>query len=493
VTGFLNRIGAFFTASKFHCPTAFEILGLFTNKGREVPISLTRYRVDRLHGFKDFEIPIQNNRLVIVGENGSGKTTMINLLYLFLSRQWARLANYDFRAVTVQLNEEEFVLTKGHLQAKLRPKPLFKFPMTISRKLRFRRIADDLVLNPDIYDLRATAHQFGVTESALKQWIEESRTPGPERELATEFQQLSKRLGEIINDQILYLPTYRRIEQDLNTIFPNVDLSELHGQLEERQGGTEFVELVEFGMEDVVDNIKRKMGELKDDERNRLTNLTGSYLREVISGEYRDFKVEEIEMLQPEAVDSILNRIAEDILPQNDKDRMRLILREIHSSGQLNFDQQVIAHFLLKLLQVNAALRESEADVRRFTELCNTYLRSTGKEVVFDNNEFKLFVVSHDTTENEGTSNIELRFLSSGEKQIVSVFSHLLLSGIDKAFVLIDEPELSLSVPWQKMFLPDIFHTQQCSGLIAVTHSPFIFQNEFDGYAHSLTEFRERA
>lgn len=455
-------------------------------------ISLTRFRVDQLHGFKNFDIPIRNNRLVLVGENGSGKTTVINLLYLFLSRQWERLANYQFGAIQVQLNEQEFVLTKRHLQARLRSKPHFRLPLVGVRRMRFRRIAEDLLSHPEIFDLRATAHQLGIPEPALKQWIEESRAPGPDKELASEFQELSKRLGDMVHDQILYLPTYRRIEQDLNTIFPNIDLSELHEQLEDRQGGTEFVELVEFGMEDVVGNIERKMGELKDDERSRLTNLTGSYLREVISGEYRDFKIEEIEMLQPDAVDSILNRIAEDILPKSDKDRMRLLLREIHSSQQLTFDQQVIAHFLLKLLQVNAALRESEANVRRFTEICNAYLNSTEKEVVFDNNEFKLAVVSHDTAEEGTVSNILLRFLSSGEKQIVSVFSHLLLSGIEKAFVLLDEPELSLSVPWQKMFLPDIFHTQQCSGIIAVTHSPFIFKNEFDDYAHSLTEFRER-
>jgi hypothetical protein len=243
-------------------------------------------------------------------------------------------------------------------------------------------------------------------------------------------------------------------------------------------------------MEDVVNNINSKMSDLKDDERNRLSKLTGSYLREVISGEYKAFAVEEIEQLNPEAINSILNRIGEDILPQRDKDRMRSILGEIRAKRSLDHDQQVIAHFLLKLLQVNDALRQSEANVRRFAEICNKYLGSTGKQVIFDNTDFKLSVVGPAVSANDtGHANIALRVLSSGEKQIVSLFSHLLLSGIDKAFVLIDEPELSLSVPWQKTFLPDIFETSQCSGLIAVTHSPFIFQNEFDSYAHSLNEF----
>jgi len=84
---------------------------------------------------------------------------------------------------------------------------------------------------------------------------------------------------------------------------------------------------------------------------------------------------------------------------------------------------------------------------------------------------------------------IRLSDLSSGEKQIVSLFSHLYLSGQSRYFVLIDEPELSLSVPWQKRFLIDIKNGDFCSGLIAVTHSPFIYANELKAYAHSLGEF----
>ena len=84
---------------------------------------------------------------------------------------------------------------------------------------------------------------------------------------------------------------------------------------------------------------------------------------------------------------------------------------------------------------------------------------------------------------------IELDQLSSGEKQIVSLFSHLYLSEENQYFVMIDEPELSLSVPWQRQFLVDIKKGVFCSGLIAVTHSPFIYDNDLDKYAHGLGEF----
>ena len=54
---------------------------------------------------------------------------------------------------------------------------------------------------------------------------------------------------------------------------------------------------------------------------------------------------------------------------------------------------------------------------------------------------------------------------------------------------MIDEPELSLSVPWQKRFLVDIHNANFCEGIVAVTHSPFIFENELEPYVHGVGEF----
>lgn len=48
---------------------------------------------------------------------------------------------------------------------------------------------------------------------------------------------------------------------------------------------------------------------------------------------------------------------------------------------------------------------------------------------------------------------IDLIQLSSGEKQIVSIFSKLYLESDEKSIIIIDEPELSLSLEWQKMLL----------------------------------------
>jgi predicted ATPase len=45
--------------------------------------------------------------------------------------------------------------------------------------------------------------------------------------------------------------------------------------------------------------------------------------------------------------------------------------------------------------------------------------------------------------------------LSSGEKKILAIFSAVLL-GEQDGILLIDEPELSLSIPWQDRLVEDI-------------------------------------
>ena len=87
---------------------------------------------------------------------------------------------------------------------------------------------------------------------------------------------------------------------------------------------------------------------------------------------------------------------------------------------------------------------------------------------------------------------INFQDLSSGEKQIVSLFSHLCLDKNEKVFVFIDEPELSLSVDWQKTFLPDIVKSPKFVGLLATTHSPFVFDNDLENSVHGINEFVKR-
>ena len=75
-----------------------------------------------------------------------------------------------------------------------------------------------------------------------------------------------------------------------------------------------------------------------------------------------------------------------------------------------------------------------------------------------------------------------LNSLSSGEQQELLLHYDLLFRVPSNTIVLIDEPELSLHVAWQKKFLPDLLKIVQLSNFDALvaTHSPFVVGDRTD-------------
>lgn len=67
-----------------------------------------------------------------------------------------------------------------------------------------------------------------------------------------------------------------------------------------------------------------------------------------------------------------------------------------------------------------------------------------------------------------------LEDLSSGERNLLSIFTTLLIEGRKHQFIIIDEPEISLSLNWQRIFLPLIHRFSRDTQIIVASHSPSI-------------------
>src|SRR5262245_8384543 len=78
--------------------------------------TLNRFQVIGLHGSHTMDVRLADNKLVLVGENGTGKSTFVNLMYYFLTKQWNRLHEYQFERLQATFGDQELVLTPEHLQ-----------------------------------------------------------------------------------------------------------------------------------------------------------------------------------------------------------------------------------------------------------------------------------------------------------------------------------------------------------------------------------------
>jgi predicted ATP-dependent endonuclease of OLD family len=77
--------------------------------------TVTGIEITGLHGYKNIAIKINSNRIVLVGGNGIGKTTVMNLLYYFLTAQWKRLSEYDFETIVVEINQKKHLVKREEI------------------------------------------------------------------------------------------------------------------------------------------------------------------------------------------------------------------------------------------------------------------------------------------------------------------------------------------------------------------------------------------
>lgn len=449
--------------------------------------AITRFEISKLHGHKNYDLRLEDNTLILVGENGAGKTTILRLFYYLLSGQWSSIARFKFDELAITIGNSRHSLKYSEFSKplqKIDQRFLRRLPTEVRRRLMIlMEQHEGRLFTPEMERLCA---DYGIPYQYILREIDLF-----DSDAGKGSEELKRTLEEIrssLNSQLLYLPTYRRIEQELNLIFKGLDERELRHQrslLSVARGENTFVELIEFGMKDVDADIERTLSQLTTFARESLNNLTFGYLGDIVERQYEAVNLKNIKRVSEQTIDSILNRIQEHILSTKNKKHLREIINEAKASDKQSEHAQVICHYFSKLMNFQTQIEKKEAQITSFCGVCNEYM--VDKEFKYDTTNFKFSILprGHGTKPSE----IGLHNLSSGEKQIVSLFSHLYLSGGSSFFVLIDEPELSLSVPWQRRFLLDIQKGKFCSGLVAVTHSPFIYDNDLRRYARGLGEF----
>ena len=141
----------------------------------------------------------------------------------------------------------------------------------------------------------------------------------------------------------------------------------------------------------------------------------------------------------------------------------------------------LIPSTLDQLISLNKQ-NKGDDNLIKLIQLCNSYL--LGVKLYFS----KTTVIS---IRNQITDEIvDLDQLSSGEKQLVYFFLKVYFSIAPCVYVLFDEPELSIPIEWQRKLLKDLTQFNKISFLLAITHSPFIFDNEYDEFTSGINIYK---
>jgi hypothetical protein len=124
----------------------------------------------------------------------------------------------------------------------------------------------------------------------------------------------------------------------------------------------------------------------------------------------------------------------------------------------------------------NDEVRTAMDPVERYRTSVNGFLSDSGKELMFDDSGNLRVAIREDPHPRPITA------LSSGERQLVVILTHLAFNPQAKRanILIIDEPELSLHLRWQELFVDAIVSASQDIQLILATHSPSIILGRHD-------------
>lgn len=445
---------------------------------------LRRFSLHGLHGYKDLSIDCTGDASIVLAENGVGKTTLLNTLYALLSGRISRLASLSFREAILQFDDVVIEFSRdlafktsdpGDYRALIGRKP--------ARELMEYVSAEHLT---DLLRLYAEGSKAEVRRSSTLQRIYRG-SPWDYEEIfmrldrlrslmydSTYIAQFREKVAAAMGQStVLYLPTYRRIEATFDDMRVPRTTSQRANPEEDEDNSDQ---LIYFGLNDVEEKVERMTRFIQQSMFEAYSRLSGKMLDAMLG--MKQFELPLERPLDLELVRVMLGRLGKSSSVTDAE--LELALRSTDVTSER---YGPLAYFLQQLLASYEASRPQELALEEFVTMINGYFETaqTDKQLRFDKEKLKVDVW-HDALK----TSLPFGSLSSGEKQIVSVFSRLILEGEKSYLILIDEPELSLSIEWQRRFLPDILKTKSCAQLIAITHSPFVFENELDCFAKSI-------
>lgn len=422
-------------------------------------VKLYSLRIKKLYDHYDYnDIQFNPDVTFIFGSNGCGKTTILNITEIIVTGRIYKLASYDFQSIQLTyINEQQ---------------PQIKHNITVVRDVK------ELVVT-----FEGASHKLPL-ELALMTYNIDSQDV--ENEYFKMYDFLLK-IRDTFN--YVYLPI-TRAEQQMSavrkSIIPLADLS--YSVSNVRATEDEKVSRVEKLIQEKTREINYKVNQCGDTFRN---NVLKSLLS--VNEQYNDSQelIQKI-LRQCNDVDGILQVKKSYIKILNE---LSLISHAEEKDFAKFFDDaaqeaknrasKITVPTVLKLNEIIRIKRivelaeNMEAEKGRIRKPVELFLKIVNEFIGSGEEKKKIGINSKGEvyfSVEPSQKHISIQKLSSGEKQIVIFFAYLIfkVNPNESGIFIVDEPELSLHLAWQMIFVAKMQEVNPNIQLIFATHAPEI-------------------
>jgi predicted ATP-binding protein involved in virulence len=447
-------------------------------------MKILRFEAEKLHRYLSFAFDLKPDLVFLTGINGSGKTSAVRSISSLLAPSLLSLVDMEYSriAVTVDDGNEKLTISSSH-----RDEDLILRCSNTSDQLKIpiiRREPNELLARyssrkRDFYNEQEAINSDSETLSIIK------KLPTPmylDLERRYQVGPLAKRgLGGTSNRAVPRAALPGTTQDGLRAAINLAD--EVYREYFDAQStATETLK------QDIV---------LAAFQPSKTSILGGPFAPE--SKEMKDIiqRIEHHEKVLPSVLSQIGisdERIRSLVLPFLAK--ARTTISNAPTSEQLR-NPKSITKEVIQALQEWSAIFPQFLNIDKLVELIDSYtvelnrLYSPIKKYLDSVNEFlaesrkNVFIDSSGTllvSFGDGIEPRSIYSLSSGERQMVVILTHLALSKNAKLanVLIIDEPELSLHLHWQELFVDAVMKASPGIQLILATHSPAIIGGRLD-------------
>lgn len=400
----------------------------------------------------------------LIGRNGTGKTTVINLLAAVLTADFERLDRIDFEKVTVIFSSSGRRRKNPSIEVNKKQKdglPYFDINYV------FRDSARD---KPTVFDL-----------DALEQ--ERFYRGMPSRQ---------------IKDR-MYRERFADLRENLNLLVRTSWLS-VHRHSDDGRGNEDrkFVPAIDQKLKDLNNSLVRYFSSLSKEYSDQTFEFQRKMFLSVLTPEKQDSIFSFAKQLD---LDQERNTLAEifqvlgvDYKQYNPKlknhfDKLTKAIENTRSgNSSVRADDYTTMYGAWKVHGLVAEYEELQAERSRifkprdsFLNILNELFEGKKKISISEKNEITFSTeLKFSTTKEVKQKYVMAEDLSSGEKQLLIILGEALLQQSGACIYIADEPELSLHVFWQEELTKAISQLNKNAQIIFATHSPDIVGGHAD-------------